>query len=216
MALIMLWSILGSAAIVNTAPAQPDHVLVGVLFHYDKTTKVPSLCITDSSQSQLHFAACSNTLSHGDFMDNQPLTLDVDEDGFGHVLVGNTAFPIAYEEHTHSSSEGGQNVMTCRRSSDDGSIQLDCVILHPGPLARQMSPGEMPDCLARAMADDSMQIELMKRTGHSSPLQNPGSPGLSCGYKYPVVKVGDGSPQKKMLCKQMTVNTIVPPCSSHE
>jgi len=41
----------------------------------------------------------------------------------------------------------------------------------------------------------------MKRTGNASPLQNHGFPGLSCGYKYPVVKVGDGSPQKKMLCK---------------
>jgi len=49
--------------------------------------------------------------------------------------------------------------MACRRSSDDGSLQLDYVILHPGPLARQMSPDEMPDCLARAMADDLMQIE---------------------------------------------------------
>ena len=211
MVLATVGSFLALAAVVHAVPAS-NHVLIGVLWHYHKATRAQSLYITDSPQSHVHFARCSNGLTQDTFMQNQPFKLDVDDDGFGQVFIGDIGYPIAYEGEAMNA---GSNVMTCRRTSSEMMAQLNCVMMHPGQLAGRMSPNEIPQCLPRALGDGNMQFELMKRANTSElrPLQNPGfdppfGDGPSCGFRYPVVKVDDGSPKKKMLCKQMTVGSI--------
>jgi len=207
--LALVITVIGSpVALESSSGGIEMPVVVGIIWYYDKATGSQAMWMTDSVGRQVYAASCSNTVTHDDLLQNQPLTLDVNANGMGRVIIGTTAYPITYEGPTSANRtrSDGPKYLSCQHFSDESIAQLDCLMLQYKQLERLMPLDQTPDCFEGGRLKFQ---ELRKRGGDESSVaaQNPGFPGggMGCGVDYNIERYESGNPVKKHLCKQVTV-----------
>lgn len=187
----LIASLLLVATLALAAPASKEDIQL--VWRYDKTTSTKSLHAWNTDQTLLLGQSCDDKLDSGNFASN-PLTFDVDDNGFGTVEWGTKK----YQVHSNTDHSGG---VVCHKRYNKDFARVDCrVPNYQGGAYEPIAANETTHCLPERglHAVSQGDIQHSKRIG-------PGQT-TTCQNHYYIVKVGEGNPHQNYWDVQLSVS----------